>query len=77
MPEKWHDKIDWEPILWFCLSAIFICGGYFLFDQNKPGWATLASALGGAGIARVRSSKPREVGYAAGQEPIYVNRENP
>jgi len=55
------NRIDWEPIIWFCLSAAFIFCGYFLFDSGKPELATMASALGGAGIARVRSSKPREV----------------
>ena len=68
---KWHDRIDWEPVIRFSLSAIFICGGYFLFDEGKPGWGTLASALGGAGIARVRSSKPREVEYVDGRGQIY------
>jgi len=83
---KWYDKIDWEPVLWFCLSAAFIMIGFLLFVvfTNAPkdhpllaGIATLFSALGGAGIARVRSSRAREVEYASGQEPIYVDRQDP
>ena len=63
---RWYEKVDWEPVLWFCLSAVFIFIGYMIFvvwsqaPKEHPalaGIATLFSALGGAGIARVRSGK--------------------
>ena len=65
MKPKWYDRIDWEPVLWFFMSAIFICAGSFIFinteSKSLEALATLFSALGGAGIARVRSSKAIKV----------------
>ena len=56
--------IDLNPIIWFILSAVFIFLGYFIIysriEKETPHLAaigTLVAALGGAGIARVRSSK--------------------
>ncbi len=63
MIPKWYDKIDWEPVLWFILSAAMIFAGFYIFSaapaDNKmlSAVGTLFIALGGAGIARVRSSK--------------------
>ena len=44
-----------EPIIWFILSAILIFIGAWMFKENNVPFASLFSALGGAGITRVRS----------------------
>ena len=50
-------KLELEPIIWFILSAaLLFAGGYFFKEGNAP-FATLFSALGGAGITRVRSPR--------------------
>lgn len=69
MKKKWYEivtdlGIDLNPIIWFIMSAIFIFTGYWIIysgiEEESPHLAaigTLVAALGGAGIARVRSSR--------------------
>ena len=70
--KKWYEivqilGIDLAPIIWFVLTAVFIFTGWWLIyagvkesDQGMAAIGTLFASLGGAGIARIRSSKPQE-----------------
>ena len=64
--KKWYEIIpqflndlplDIEPMIWFVMSAVLIFMGYDEAVQGNSAQATLYSALGGAGIARIRGTR--------------------
>jgi len=62
IPEFLHAlPFDMEPMIWFVMSAALILMGFKLAIEGQTAAGTLLSALGGAGIARVRGSRKNGV----------------
>ena len=63
--KKWYEKfksIDFEPILWFFLSTIYIFVGYVLNITENEAIGTLFIALGGIAMRRVRGKEKENGG---------------
>ena len=61
MNEKWYDKIDWQPFLWFgCFMLLIISAYLFRSAATTPEGKLMADLLliGAGNVGpRIRSSK--------------------
>jgi len=56
--QKWYEKIDWQPFIWFGCFMVLVLTAYFGTENEIV--KGLLNMGAGAVAPRIRSSKPAE-----------------